>query len=149
MQNIFFSHGSSAARGVCIILPNNTDFKLVQEVTDSEGRFILLHLILNDLELVLANVYAPTKDKKQEQLDFVNYVFNVLKDFTGKTIIVGGDFNTCLNPSLDKLGGSLENQSETSKQLINFCDLYNLFDVSDFIIQKVKLSHGEIKVGQY
>ena len=72
------------------------------------------------------------KDQKQEQLGFFNYVFNVLKDFTGKTIIVGGDFNTCLNPSLDKLGGSMEKQSETSKQLLNFCDLYNLFDVFRF-----------------
>ena len=89
----------------------------------------MVHLVINDTELVLAIIYAPTRDNKQEQLTFFKYIHDILVHFMGKSIILGGDFNTYLNPSLDKSGGVKEEVSETSKVLLNMCDELGLFDV--------------------
>ena len=128
-NNLLFSHGSSSATGVCTILPNNCDFEIKGKMSDDKGRFLLIHLILNDTELVLANIYAPTKDSKQEQLSFLSYVHNVFINFMGKSIILGGDFNTYLNPSLDKAGGTKEETTETVQFLLNICDEFSLIDI--------------------
>ena len=103
--NLFFSHGTSSGRGVCIILPSNTDFKIIDQISDSKGRYLLIHLKFDNTELVLVNVYMPTKDKKREQLDLLSYVNDNLLRFIDKQIILGGDFNTYLNPDIDKYGG--------------------------------------------
>ena len=98
-------------------------------MSDDKGRFLLIHLILNDTELVLANIYAPRKDSKQEQLFFLSYVHNVFIKFMVKSIILGGDFNTYLNPSLDKAGGTKEETTDTAQFLLNICDEFSLIDI--------------------
>ena len=45
----------------------------------------------------------------------------------GKVIIIIGDFNTYLNPSLDKSGGSSESRSETANILLTICEEFDFF----------------------
>ena len=58
---VFYSHGVSNSRGVAILMPNNLDFVVQQEISDKNGRFILLDILIDDIRLILVNVYAPTK----------------------------------------------------------------------------------------
>ena len=51
---------------------------------------------------IIVNVYAPTKDKPQEQLIFLKNLQNVLDIYSDNAIIIGGDFSTYLNVSIDK-----------------------------------------------
>ena len=44
-------------------------------------------------------------------------------------LLLGVNFNTYLNPSLDKSGGVKEEASKTSKVLLNMCDELGLIDV--------------------
>ena len=80
------------------------DFKIIENISYNDGRFLLLHAQYNGTELIFVNIYAPTKDHKQDQIDCFNFVKDTLERFMGKVIIIGGDFNTYLNPSLDKSG---------------------------------------------
>ena len=41
-SDIFFSHGTTNARGVAILVKNGLDFKLEKKVFDSSGRFLLM-----------------------------------------------------------------------------------------------------------
>ena len=97
---------------VCIILPTNIYVQILNKISDSNGRFILLHVIINNLELILANIYAPTKDKIKEQRAFVNYVHDTLVNFIDKTMVIGGDCNIYIDSKKDKSGGIEEVKSD-------------------------------------
>ncbi len=59
-EEIHFSNGNSS--GVAILLPKNMDL---------EGRHILLKIKYEDSLFILFNVYAPTQEHKQDQINFI------------------------------------------------------------------------------
>ena len=107
--NIWYSHGTNRARGVCTMIPKQHSYKVVKQISDENGRLLLLHTFIDNSEFVLVNLYAPTKDNSEEEKLFLNFVREHLCDFLGKKIIMGGDFNMYMNPELDKKGGICEN----------------------------------------
>ena len=123
---MFLSHGSSNSRGVCTIISNDLDYSVNECVSDENGRFILLDLTLGSNNLILLNVYAPTKDKLQEQNNFLKTILDLTNEYIGKNIIIGGDFNTCLNPQVDKKGGKLDTQSCYNKDIHSFIENFDL-----------------------
>ena len=50
---IFFSHGTSSARGVAILIPKNLNVRINNLVRDDMGRFILIDGKLNKLILLI------------------------------------------------------------------------------------------------
>ncbi len=123
---IYFSHGSNNARGVAILFPKGMHCNIQTSVIDDEGRYIVLDIITDEWKMLLCNVYAPTKDKPSEQSVFFNKIFNVLADFEDKNIVIGGDFNICLNPCIDKSGGEVESQSKIAHLIMNYSEELNL-----------------------
>ena len=55
-RQLFCSHGS---------IPSKYESRVITEIFDNEGRFLLLHIMLNEMELVLVNIYSPIKDKRK------------------------------------------------------------------------------------
>ena len=127
--DIFFSHGTCKSKGVAILLPSKLNFVLNKQVKDDSGRFVLLDIDIENSNIILLNVYAPTKDKVQEQIILLQQLQDLLIDYQEKNLVIGGDFNTYLAPEIDKKGGRREEQSEYSKQLNTFLDEFNLLDV--------------------
>ena len=100
--SLFRSHGANNARGVAILIRNNFDC-VVEETDHTNGRFIILKVILTGEQAVLVNVYGPNRDNKL--VDFYHLALQSLKqnDFDEiENIIMGGDFNCPLNPIFDK-----------------------------------------------
>ena len=64
--NIVFSHGTSNSRGVCILFKNDINFEIHRKISDSEGRYIVLDITIEQTRLTLANIYGPNNDN----LDF-------------------------------------------------------------------------------
>ena len=85
------------------------------------------------MELILANIYAPTKDKLKEQRAFVNYVHDTLVNFIDKPMVIGGDWNIYIDSKKDKFGGIEEVKSESSKELSNMIDHLGLIDIYRFL----------------
>ena len=63
---VFFSHGSSHSKGVMILVNPNLDFKVEECVSDKNGRFLILNLIIDESHLgTLVNIYAPNDANQQ------------------------------------------------------------------------------------
>ena len=60
-------------------------------------------------------MYSPTKDKHHEQLLFLSNLKNIVDQYSNKALIIGGDFNTYLDVTLDKMGRTAEKQSTYSE----------------------------------
>ena len=104
----FCSHGANNARGVAILIRNNFDCIVEQKVADAHGRFLILKVLLNGEQTLLVNIYGPNRDNELVAF-YLSLLQTIVKnDFdTIENIIMGGDFNCPLNPTLDKRGGNL------------------------------------------
>ena len=108
----YFSHGKTDSRGVAILVTPNVDIYVSNIICDKDGRDILLETKREDSELNILNVYAPTKDKADEQIHFLDSIGTLLGNYADKQLVVAGDFNLFLNPNVDKKGGTLERDTE-------------------------------------
>ena len=102
----FYSHGKSNARGVCMLLRPGLEYKLISpEIKDKLGRYLILHMEIQDLPYVLVNYHAPNDE--QGQLCTLNEISDKLKTLSvdeDTRLIWGGDWNCILDKSLDAMG---------------------------------------------
>ena len=117
------------SRGVAILSPINSDITLTNTTKDTDGRILLIDCTVHETKFTVINVYAPTKDKVSLQNEFLENIRVMVENNGDKNIVVGGDFNTCLNPEFDKKGGKFENLSVYGKNLLDFIDNYALTDI--------------------
>ena len=58
--NIYFSHGETNAKGVCIMIKNT---HIIHNVHfDTSGRYIMIDISMNERRFTLFNIYAPNQD---------------------------------------------------------------------------------------
>ena len=127
-SKIYFSHGTSNARGVAILMPMQYDFEVKELWKDTEGRTMAISLIYDLQTVDIINIYAPTKDKIQNQIDFLKNIDQNL-NLAESTCILGGDFNTYMDPKLDKKGGIIEQKTKYSEKLVQMLAEYNINDM--------------------
>lgn len=97
-NQIYFSSFNSKQRGVVILINKNTPFYLKCSISDPEGRYIIINGILGDENVTIANIYGPNNDTPT----FFHEIFSEISKFPESKTIIGGDFNTVLNSSLDR-----------------------------------------------
>ena len=126
---VLFSHGSTNARGVAILIKNSLNSTIQQSEISSDGRFIVLKADINNETYTIANIYGPNKDA--DAVKFYRNLSKVLRndEFSyEENIIIGGDFNCPLDITLDKKGGL----PIPRKYVINYIDeLQNEFSLHD------------------
>ena len=93
------------------------DFKLLSSKVDDQGRYILLHAMVQDSPFLLINTYAP--NKCAEQREFFKSISNEIKTCVTLdcSIVVGGDFNVTFDPHLDGSGGIKKKEGFGKKQI--------------------------------
>ena len=104
---MIMSHGSSNSCGVAILFKTGFDSTVLSKFEDPRGRYLILKAEIKDKLYVQINIYAPNKDK---DITFLNNLRTILQNKNledEENIIIGGDFNCPLNPSLDKKGGAM------------------------------------------
>ena len=106
---------------VLILVKDQLDFRLQSLNVDSQGRYILLEVLIQDSPFVLLNIYAP--NKCAEQCDFLNKISEELKSsltFADSSFVIGGDFNMIFYHDLDGSGG-IKKTKESVKILEDIC----------------------------
>ena len=93
-----WSRGTNNSKGVAVLFKHKTDYNIVNEVIDPNGRYIYFELVLGDRTYKLINIYAPNNN--YERVKFFCELGNWI-DFDNETM-VGGDFNCTLDSTMDR-----------------------------------------------
>ena len=121
-----FNSYDRAAHGVSIMFNQNFQFEIKDVVKDNLGRFIIVHLKLEQEDIVIANIYGPNNDDSI----FFHNLFQQLDKFIQYPLVLAGDTNICLQ-EIDKKGGRpfylSHRQARTS--LLEHMETFNLVDV--------------------
>jgi len=113
-SHIFFSSYSSKKRGVAILIRKNLTFTINKIITDTEGRYVIINSTINNNNITIANIYGPNNDDEH----FFHSFFSILSGFSQSALIIGGDFNTVINPILDKSNTSNYRKTWHSTEII-------------------------------
>ncbi len=125
--NILFSHGSSHARGVMMLIKPGFDAKVVDAHPDNIGRLLIANMVIQDTKFTIVNIYAPNYE--DNQVNFYRNLRRQLNETTerGDRIMLGGDLNFIMNPDLDRKGGVPINLSCKRRQISNYLE-----DIMDY-----------------
>ena len=131
--SVFFSHGKSDAIGILIAFRESIKYKVIEKYIDTDGRYIVLNLLLNNSLVVLINYYAPNQEAEQlKVLDRLTHISDQLDIAQDTTFMWDGDFNMIFDIDLDADGGSLKLSIKSVSKLlsvmseIDLCDIYRV-----------------------
>ena len=110
----------SKARGVAGLMNKNIPVTIGETFVDTMGRYVLVNCQIYSEPCTLLNFYAPNYDDESFVQDIFLRVSGGQQD-----ILVGGDFNFCLDPLLDKSALSVS-KSKAAKITTEFMKELNL-----------------------
>ena len=123
----YFSNGTSAARGVMICISRSfACFANITQVhNDNDGRCIMIKVDIEDtIDFILANIYGPNEDSPE----FFSNIFQILQKQDCTSHIMGGDFNVCMDPSMDSTATTISHKK--SRNLIKeYMHEQNIWDI--------------------
>ena len=113
---MFFSHGSKSKKGVIILIESHIQYMLHSVRKDTEGRWILIDISIDELRCSILNIYAPNND----DAFFFEEITSTLNDCPENVLIVG-DFNLVLNADMDRQGASQYNYHPKAFKVLSEC----------------------------
>ncbi len=120
----FFSSYTSQARGVAILFNNTFEYSLHNIITDHIGNKLILDVTINGRRTTLANIYGPNNDSP----DFYKELKSDIEKLNNEYIILAGDFNLVLDPTIDTLNYVNVNNPNSRDEVINLMNEMNVFD---------------------
>lgn len=122
---LYFSHGTNKSKGVAILFKPSLYTLVKNNVEDTEGRYVILHLLVNNQDLILINVYGPNIDSRETFIEIAGYLNNL----ESGTFIWGGDFNFVWNLALDEIGGQQRTNFNARSEVLKMSQQLNLIDI--------------------
>jgi exonuclease III len=120
-----FSNKNTASGGVMIVFNTIFEYKLENVITDSDGRYLICTIVVNNEQIVLGNYYGLNSDELYPLEDFCSKV----NQFDDLPMILGGDWNMVMD-KIDKKGGSLVlTHKKNRERLRQFIDRNELVDI--------------------
>ena len=113
-----------------MLIKSGLDIAIEREIQDPKGRLTILKAKIKDKNYYLVNVYGPNKDA--EAVRFYQDLSAKLREMepdSDDNVIIGGDFNCPLNPSLDKKGGILIPRQHVINSIENIQNEFTLNDI--------------------
>jgi exonuclease III len=124
-KNVFLSGNSTNSKGVAILLKQELNATVIKHTDISTGCLQALELEINEKNIIVINIYGPNDDDAT--------IFNKLDNFIAqnldKTFVIGGDFNTVLNSTIDKKNGLKNTHPHIRRKLSSIMQTYSLVDI--------------------
>ena len=115
-EHKLFAHGESHRNGVAILFTKNLKVEFVFKYSDSDGRILLCNIQIKDKKILLASIYAPTKNETK----FFDNFFSILSNFSKHDVVLAGDWNLILNDQQDKDGCPVHTNSASKECLKSY-----------------------------
>lgn len=125
VSQIYQSTFSSKARGVAILIRRNVPFVHISTISDPNGHYLIVSGSILSRHVTFLNIYAPNFDDP----GFFRKVFNLIPDLSTTHLITGGDFNTVLDCSADRLSTRPVAPSNSTIALNHLIGSLNLVDI--------------------
>lgn len=122
---LFFSSFKSNSRGVAILFNNNCELEVHKTFKDDSGNFLILDVSVDDLHVLLVNVYGPNLDTPTFYTNLLQHIENL---FTNQRIVLGGDFNLIFDKELDSMNYKSLNNPKSRLELLRLIEILNLKD---------------------
>ena len=122
-SDIFFSHGSSQARGVCTMIQEGMGIDAKAKEKDSDGRLLVTEIEYQGLHLDLYNIYVPNED----DISYFETIGDIANNSDLAEKIIVGDFNCTLRNNIDRKGSDY-NHVKVSSFLNNIMEEQSLCD---------------------
>jgi exonuclease III len=117
---------SSNSRGVCVLFNNDFEYTIHKVNVDPNGNFIIIDLtITNCVRLTLVNIYGPNSDNP----DFYQHLHNKIDSFENNSILMCGDWNLVLDPTVDTFNYKNINNPKSRDAVIALAAEKELVDV--------------------
>ena len=122
---IYFSHGQSNARGVCVLFRPNLTYIIHGIKRDTQGRVLCIDIEIEDIRFTLTNIYAPNDDNP----DFFKNCVEMIEQFENNSKIIAGDFNLVMDLDMDKKGGLSRTHFKSRDILKTYMEEVELVDI--------------------
>ena len=124
-NKIIFSHGTSASRGVMCLVSKQIQIDINNVKCDAHGRYIIFAVWHEDCAYSIANIYAPNTDNPTFFQEVIRETYN-----RSENVVIVGDFNTVIQPKLDRNSECKSHNNNRSAQMIrNLCEELQLQDI--------------------
>uniref|UniRef100_A0A3B4D1Q7 exodeoxyribonuclease III n=1 Tax=Pygocentrus nattereri TaxID=42514 RepID=A0A3B4D1Q7_PYGNA len=84
--------------GTSILIRKDISFISSYILTDPEGHYVIINGTIGKDTLTLVNIYGPNSESPA----FFHSLVSETSKFSDSAFIIGGDFNTVLNPRIDR-----------------------------------------------
>ena len=124
------THESSNSCGLAIFVEKDADCTIHSKILDPLRQFVIVQAEIKDKMYVLVKIYPPNKDGNIVSF-FNNLLVTLQKNNLDEeeNVIMGGDFNFPLNPSIDKKGGILNPRKAVISTIGNLQEELDLVDI--------------------
>ena len=121
---VFASSFNTKSRGTAILIHKNIPFTATKTTLDPGGRFVLVEGQMYSESWSLLNLYAPNFDDPA----FFQNIFLLTAQAQG-VLLIGGDFNFCLDSTLDRSSNKPVSLTKAAKLTISYMKDLNLTDI--------------------
>ncbi len=127
-NDLWFSHETERSAGVTS-LKNKFEGTVLHSENDSNGRFLILIVKLDDNIVLLANIYGyNTKTDNDFLFDTLGSRFLAwLSKYPNMQFVVGGDFNVTVDDSIDRWPP--KNSTNSLPNIVLFMQKFQLIDI--------------------
>ena len=121
---VFHSSFNSRSRGTAILLHKRLQFSSERIISDTNRRYIIVVGVLLQTPVIMVCVYAPNWCCP----NFMTSLFSLIPSLDSHHLILGGDLNLVVNPTLDLSKPKILTPSSTARALMTLVDQIGCVD---------------------
>lgn len=131
LKNIFYpltyhsTNKSAMSKGVSTLLSSKLPWTCRDTLVDMEGRIVFIKGLIGDIQLTLTTIYTPN----DHQDIFNRRTLDLLVEFKEGQLILGGDFNIPLIPTMDTSSNTSSVPTGSHKRVAQAIHKAQLIDV--------------------